>query len=180
MIQKNKSEDVGEESEFSFLYFFIFFFLKSDLRKDAWAEASYPLCSHLRYQLAWCVKQLLLESKQYCFFIFITALKSIGDSRLDEHEAFLQLPCRCRLANIHWTLMNRIKGPQLFSLYETNVREAYEFISAFTKTVSSFTRRVRFLTAGKTQFNKFKCICSSPFCCLLILKSSWADQNHIS
>lgn len=35
------------------------------------------------------------------FFIFITALKSIGDSRLDEHEAFLQLPCRCRLAKIH-------------------------------------------------------------------------------
>lgn len=191
MIQKNKGEDVGGGIWVLFPLFYLFFFLKLDLRKaaqaqhqwttSAWAEASYPLCSLLHYQLAWCVTQLLLESKQYCFFIFITALKSIGDSRLDEHEAFLQLPCRCRLANIHWTLMNRIKGPQLFSLYETNVREAYEFISAFTQTVASFTRRVRFLTASKTQFNKFKCICSSPFCCLLILSKillSWSKSYH--
>lgn len=175
MIQKNKSEDVGGGIWVLFPLFNLFFFLKLDLRK----AASCPLCSLLRYQLAWCVTQLLLESKQYCFFIFITALKSIGDSRLDEHEAFLQLPCRCRLANIHWTLMNRIKGPQLFSLYETNVREAYEFISAFTQTVASFTRRVRFLTASKTQFNKFR----SPFCSLLILSKillSWSKSHHKS
>lgn len=38
----------------------------------------------------------------------------------------------------------------MFSLYETNVREAYEFISAYTQTVSSFTPRVKFLTAGNT------------------------------
>ncbi len=164
MIQKNKGEDVGGGIWVLFPLFYLFF--KLDLRKaaqaqhqwttSAWAEASYPLCSLLRYQLAWCVAQLLLESKQYCFFIFITALKSIGDSRLDEHEAFLQLPCRCRLANIHWTLMNRIKGATIVQSVWKNVREAYEFISAFTQTVASFTRRVRFLTVIKTQFNKFK------------------------
>ncbi len=32
----------------------------------------------------------------------------------------------CRLAKIHWTLMNKIKGPQLFSLYATNVWEEFD------------------------------------------------------
>lgn len=32
----------------------------------------------------------------------------------------------CRLAKIHWTLMNKIKGPQLFSLYATHVWEEFD------------------------------------------------------
>lgn len=139
---------------------------------SAWAEASYPLCSLLRYQLAWCVAQLLLESKQYCFFIFITALKSIGDSRLDEHEAFLQLPCRCRLANIHWTLMNRIKGPQLFSLYEKTYGKHMNS--------SQHSHRQSLHSHGGWDFLqslKLNLTNSSPFWCLLILLS-WSKSYH--
>lgn len=40
----------------------------------------------------------------------------------------------CRLAKIHWTLMNKIKGPQLFSLYATKVWEEFDIISHHTYT----------------------------------------------
>lgn len=158
MIQKNKSEDVGGGIWvlFPLSYFISFFYVRFEESRSGTASLIYI---RLGRRFVSSLLTLTLPTSVMCntvtagkqtvlFFIFITALKSIGDSRLDEHEAFLQLPCRCRLANIHWTLMNRIKGPQLFSLYETNVREAYEFISAFTQTVASFTRRVRFLTAS--------------------------------
>lgn len=158
MIQKNKSEDVGGGIWvlFPLSYFISFFYVRFEESRSGTASLNYI---RLGRRFVSSLLTLTLPTSVMCntvtagkqtvlFFIFITALKSIGDSRLDEHEAFLQLPCRCRLANIHWTLMNRIKGPQLFSLYETNVREAYEFISAFTQTVASFTRRVRFLTAS--------------------------------
>lgn len=49
----------------------------------------------------------------------------------------------CRLAKIHWTLMNKIKGPQLFSLYATNVWEELD-INLTTHTLTNsqhkFTR----------------------------------------
>lgn len=42
----------------------------------------------------------------------------------------------CRLAKIHWTLMNKIKGPQLFSLYATHVWEEFD-INVTTHTTTN-------------------------------------------
>lgn len=49
----------------------------------------------------------LLVVNKSTVWIFITALKIICDSRLDEHEAFLQLPCRLMWAGIDTLNLNK-------------------------------------------------------------------------
>ncbi len=93
----------AEEFEFSFLYLSFF---KLDLRKTAQAQQSVNYIGlgrsfissllTLTLPISLMCSTVTAGKQTVLFFIFITALKSIGDSRLDEHEAFLQLPCRCR------------------------------------------------------------------------------------
>lgn len=44
--------------------------------------------------LSYTLKVTCEKKSKHFFFFVITALKIGCDSRLDEHEAFLQLPCR--------------------------------------------------------------------------------------
>lgn len=95
-------------------------------------------------------------NKLFGYFI-ITALEIMWDSRLDEHEAFCNSFAEwCRLAKIHWTFMNKIKGPQLFSLYETYVCGELLFIFLNTQAPHTHTDSLDAHTSEEGPINPVK------------------------